>query len=80
MTEREIVDLLTYRTQQGRPFTTAEAARLAGVSGPKALRRLERRGVVRAPTARSRAKGYRVYTAADIDAIRAQIAGMKPAS
>jgi hypothetical protein len=39
----------------GRPFTTAEAARLVGLSGPKALRRLEARGVVDAPYARSAA-------------------------
>jgi len=53
---------------------------LCGLSGPRALRNLERRGAVSSPSARSLAKGYRVYTPDDLSKVRAQIAKMKEAS
>ena len=75
--ENKIIDLL--KSHPDRSFTTAEAASLAGLPGPRALRRLEGRGLVPAPS-RSRLMKYRIYRPADIAALRARLAELGRAS
>jgi DNA-binding transcriptional MerR regulator len=76
----ELAMLTALAKTKGRPFSTRDAAALAKLSGPRALRRLERRGLVASPTGRSRVKGYRMYTPTDVSELRAQVAAMRKAS
>jgi DNA-binding transcriptional MerR regulator len=76
----ELAILRALAQSNGRPFTTRDAAALCGLSGPRALRRLERRGLVASPPGRSLAKHYRLYTPRDVSDLRAQVAAMRKAS
>jgi DNA-binding transcriptional MerR regulator len=76
----ELAMLETLTKIKGRPFSTRDAAALCKLSGPRALRRLERRGLVASPPGRSRVMGYRLYTPEDVSRLRAQVAAMRKAS